>query len=93
MAISARKEQSWMILGNLMGSVIVCTTLVLGLVAFISPFEITDSFPFLIARIFTVISAIIFFIALRTGKRITKLEGLALMSIYFAFLITEIYFK
>lgn len=92
-AISARKEQNWMILGNLMGSVIVCTTLVLGIVALICPFEITDFSPFLIARIFTIISALLFFVVLRSGQRITKMEGLLLIFIYFAFLITEIYFK
>lgn len=92
-AISARKDQNWMILGNLMGSVIVCTTLLLGIVALICPFEIIDPSPFLIARIFTIIAAIIFFIVLRTGQKITKREGLLLIFIYFAFLITEIYFK
>jgi len=92
-AISARREQNWMILGNLMGSVIICSTLILGIVAIICPFEITDFPPFLIARIFTIISAIVFFIVLRTGQKINKREGLLLIFIYFAFLLTEIYFK
>lgn len=92
-AISARREQNWMILGNLMGSVIICSTLILGIVALICPFEITDFSPFLIARIFTIISAILFFVVLRTGHKITKKEGLLLIFIYFAFLLTEIYFK
>lgn len=92
-AISARKDQNWLILGNLMGSVIVCTTLILGIVALISPFEITDFSPFLIARTFMVISPVLFFLVLRTGRKITKPEGLVLIFTYFAFLITEIYFK
>ncbi len=90
---SARKEQNWLILGNIMGSVIVCSTLVLGIVALISPFEITDFSPFLIARLFTIVSAVMFFVFLRTEYKITKKEGLALIFVYFAFLITEIYFK
>lgn len=92
-AISARREQNWMILGNLMGSVIICATLVLGIVALICPFEISDFSPFLIARIFTIISAILFFVVLRTGHKITKKEGILLILIYFAFFVTEIYFK
>ena len=40
--ISARKGQTWMILGNLMGSVIVPATLVLRIVALLSPIEIPD---------------------------------------------------
>lgn len=92
-AISARRDQNWMILGNLMGSVIICTTLVLGMVVLICPVENVDFSPFLIARIFTIISAVLFFIVLRTGHKITKKEGLALLLLYFAFLLTEIYFK
>lgn len=90
--ISARKGQNWMILGDLMGSVIVCATLVLGIIALISPFEIDDLSPFLIARIFTIIASLLFIVFIRTGKRITKIEGLFFLSIYILFLLVEIFF-
>ncbi len=89
--ISARKEENWLVLGDLMGSVIVCATLVLGIIALVSPFEIKDFSPFLIARIFLIIAAIFSLIFFRSGKKITKKEGLLLLFIYIVFLLTEIF--
>lgn len=88
--VSARKGEGWMILGDLMGCVIVCTTLVLGIVALINPFKINDFSPFLIARIFLIIALAFFLIAIRTGKKFTKKEGLILLFIYIIFLVVEI---
>lgn len=88
--ISARKNQTWMTLGDLMGSVIICATLVLGIVALIQPIEIRDFSSFAIARFFLIIAALFFYIIVKTGQRITKFEALTLLLIYFAFLITEI---
>jgi Ca2+/Na+ antiporter len=82
-----------MIVGDMMGSVIACATLVLGIVAIISPFKIEDMSVFLIARIFTVIAALFFVIVLKTGKQITKKEGLLLLCTYIVFLLTEIFIK
>jgi len=89
--ISARRGEHWMILGDLMGSVIVCATLVLGIIALICPFEIKDFSPFLTTRIFTVVASLIFLVFIRTGKKITKKEGLLMLSIYIIFLLTEIF--
>jgi len=91
--ISARRKQTWLILGDLMGAVVVCSTLVLGIVALICPIEIRDFSPFAIARIFLVVSALFFLIIVRSGKKITKKEGLILLLIYILFLLAEIFFK
>lgn len=91
--VSARKGIGWMILGNLMGSVIVCSTLVLGIVSIISPFVIDDFSPFIIARIFVLIAAIFYMSSIRTNKKITKKEGFVLLLIYILFLMTEIFFR
>jgi cation:H+ antiporter len=77
--ISARKEENWMVLGDMMASVIVCGTLVLGIVALVAPFQIKD--------------CIFYFIFMRTGKVITKKEGLILLLVYIVFLLTEVFFK
>jgi len=90
---SARKGQTWMILGNLMGSVIVPATLVLGIVALICPIEILDFSPFAIARFFLIISALFFLFFVRTGKKITKKEALFLLGIYILFVTAEILTK
>ncbi len=91
--ISARKEENWLVLGDLMGSVIISATLVLGVIGLFAPFEIKDFSPFLIARIFLIIAAILSLAFIKTGKKITKKEGLALLFIYIVFLLVEIFFK
>jgi len=94
--ISAKKGENWLILGDLMGSVIVTATLVLGIIAIFFPFEIKDLSPFVLARVFTVIASLVFVIFIRTGKKITKQEGLIFLSIYILFILAEIfmpYFK
>jgi len=91
LAISAAKRgEGWMILGDLMGSVIVPATLVIGIVALICPIKIIDFSPFAIARIFLVISALFFFFFVRTGRKITKKEAWFLLSIYILFVLAEI---
>ena len=87
---SAKKEQPWMILGNLMGAVIVPSTLVLGIVALIHPFHIANFTPFILSRIFLILAIIFFLFAVRTDKRITKKEALLLLMFYILFVTLEI---
>ncbi|MBI2625001.1 MAG: sodium:calcium antiporter [Candidatus Nealsonbacteria bacterium] len=91
--ISARKGKTQMILGDLMGSVIMTATLVLGLVALINPIKIEDFSPFAIARSFLVISAIFFFFVMRTGQKIDKKESLFLIFMYVLFIAAELLIK
>jgi len=94
--ISAKKGENWLILGDLMGSVIVCATLVLGIIALIVPFEIKDFSPFLITRIFTIIASLVFIVFIKTEKKITKPEGLFFLLIYILFILIQVfipYFK
>lgn len=91
--VSARKGRTWLILGNLMGSVIVCSTLVLGIVVLISPIQGIDFSPFAIARIFLIVSAVFFLLVVRTDQRITKKEGIVLLLIYIFFLLSEVFFR
>ncbi len=87
---SAKAGQTWMILGNLMGSVIICATLVLGVVALICPFQIKDFSPFAAARFFMIVSALFFLIFLRSDRKITRKEGMFLLLLYIAFILVEI---
>lgn len=89
--ISARKKENWMVLGELMGSVIICTTLVLGLIALTFPFEIKNLSTFLSARMFLIIAALFSLVFIKTDRKIIKKEGLFLLLIYIAFLLTEIF--
>ncbi len=87
---SARKGQTWMILGDLMGAIIIPATLVLGIVALICPIKIPDFSPFAIGRFFLIISAMFFLFFVRTDRKITKKEALFLLGIYITFVLVEI---
>jgi len=89
--ISAKRGENWLILGDLMGCVIVCASMVLGVIALISPFEILDFSPFLVARIFMIIAALLFIVFIRTGRKVTKKEGLFFLATYIVFLLVEIF--
>lgn len=90
---AARKNQDWLLLGDLMGGVAINATLVLGIVALVHPIEIADFSPFAIARIFLIVAALFFLFFVRTNKKITHKEGFALLGIYLVFLIVEILVK
>ncbi len=87
--ISARKKEEWLVLGDLMGSVITCATLVLGMVAVLSPIRINDFSPYFLARAFLMAAAMFFLLFIRSGKRLSRKEGLFLIFLYIAFLISE----
>lgn len=91
--MAVRKGQNWLVLGDLMASVIGTATLVFGVVALVSPFEIEDISQLFVARIFLVIASLFFLYAVRTGKKITKREGVILLFIYIAFLLSAIFLK
>jgi cation:H+ antiporter len=90
---SARKGETHMILGDLMGAVIIPATLVLGIVAILHPITIVDFSLFAAARYFLLIAALFFYIFVRTDERITKKEAMFLIFVYIAFLLTEIFVK
>jgi cation:H+ antiporter len=91
--VSAKQGKAGIVLGNLMGSVVVPATLVLGTVAIICPIQIQDFSPFAIGRFFLIISALFFFFFVRTDRRITKREALFLLGIYALFVLVEILSK
>ena len=90
---AARRGKDWLVVGNVMGSVIIPATLVLGLVAFLSPIQVTNFSPYAIGRFFLIISAVFFLIFLRTDRRITKKEAVFLLAIYLVFILAEILFS
>lgn len=89
--LSAKRGDSWMILGDLMGSVVWCASLVLGIVVVIAPFQIDDFSPFLIARMFFIAALVLFIFVIRSDRKITKKEGVILLFLYILFLLVEIF--
>lgn len=90
---AAKKNQDWLILGDLMGGVIVTSTLVLGVVCLICPIEIVNLPSIFVARFFLIFSALFFLFIVRSDKKITKGEGIVLLAIYLIFLLVEFLVK
>lgn len=88
--VSARKEQNWMVLGDLMGSIISCATMVLGITALIHPIRIVNLPAVAIARFFLILAAVFFLIFTLTGKRISRREAAFLLLFYLVFIAIEI---
>jgi len=78
-----------MILGDLIGAVVVNSTLVLGTTFLISPLKITNFSIYLPGIIFSIISVLFFLFFARTARKISIKEALFLLTIYFAFIASQ----
>jgi cation:H+ antiporter len=87
----AKEGHSWMILGGLLGSIALSSTLVLGTVSMISPIIVTDFSSFEVARFFLISSAIFFLFFVRTSNKITKKEAWFLLGVYLLFISFEFF--
>jgi len=87
---SVRKGFSGMALGDLLGSVVMNSSLILGLTALIYPIR-ADFLPFLIGSIFLMLILGVFAIFAKTGRMITRKEGIILLMFYVLFLIVSIF--
>jgi cation:H+ antiporter len=79
-----------MVLGNVMGSVVVNSSLVIGTVALIHPIRVTNFSPFIIGIAFTFLAAISFYFFARQENQISTKEGKILIAIYVIFILFEI---
>lgn len=85
--ISARKGETGLIIGGLLGSIVIPATLVLGLVAIIHPIG-NDSMSFpLVSRLFLVAIAVFFLYVAQSRKLVTWREALVLIGFYLLFLL------
>ncbi len=87
---AARRGRDWLMLGDLMGGVVITATLVLAIVALISPIKITSFSSIAISRFFLIIAALFFLVFIRTGRKITKREGIFLLLTYIIFFLVEV---
>lgn len=79
-------------IGDLLGSVIINSTLVLGLTAVIFPIS-ADIFIFFTSAIFMIIIAFVFMTFAESDKGITWKEGIALILLYVFFVVIESYIQ
>ena len=89
-AVIAKHED--LAVGDLLGSVITNSTLVLGIIALIMPISV-DLFLFFTSAIFLVLIAFIFMTFAESDKGITWKEGMALILLYVFFVVIESYIK
>jgi len=84
--LTARRGETSMIVGNLMGAVIIPATLVLGIVAMIQPIHNDALELSIVGRAFLIVAALFFLVVSQTKSVITKREGYILLFLYLAFL-------
>ncbi|MCJ7804677.1 hypothetical protein MUP35_03030 [Patescibacteria group bacterium] len=84
-----RNRQSSMFLGNLLGSIVANGTLIIGLVALISPFRIQNLESYLLSMMAFLLIFAIFYLFIRTKHRLERWEGGLLLLIYLIFVFIE----
>jgi len=82
-----------MVLGNLLGSVVANSTLVLAVTVLICPLEVANLSPYITGIVFIGLAALFFILFSRTGKEITRKEALFLLLIYVGFVTVELLLK
>jgi cation:H+ antiporter len=86
----AKQGNSWMILGGLMGSIAISSTLVLGIVSIIQPIVISDISLIAVGRVFLIIAALLFLYFMRTKNKITHIEAFIMGTVYVVFFFSSI---
>lgn len=84
-----KDKQSGMVFGNLSGSIVANATLIIGLVALISPIYIQNFASYLLATMAFLIIFTIFYFFIRTKHRLDRWEGGLLLLIYLVFVFIE----
>jgi cation:H+ antiporter len=83
-------------MGDILGTVITDATIVVGILALINPFFFSQRIVY-VTGMFMVVAAVMLLYLMRTGKVLTKKEGLFLLFYYLIFVLIEFtinnYFK
>lgn len=78
------------VFGNLLGSIVTNSTLVIGVTAMIAPIRVVAVEPYLIASITYVVTFWIFWTLTRTKRRLDRWEGAVLVVVYLVFMGVEL---
>jgi len=76
-------------LGDILGTVMTDATIVVGIVAIITPFAFPQRIIY-ITGIFMLLSALLLFYSMKTHRELTRLEGAGLLLFYILFVATEL---
>lgn len=84
-----REKESSMFFGNLLGSIVANGTLIIGITAFISPIRIRAFAEYLLATMAFVVIFSLFYLFIRTKRRLERWEGAVLLGAYILFVFLE----
>lgn len=90
---AAITKHEGMSLGNLIGSVVVNSTFILGITAIISPIRLENLNVILIGAGFMLLGIILANIFLSSGRKVSVKEGWILVGLYILFLVAEFIFR
>ena len=86
---SVTDHEPSMFFGNLLGSTIANSTLIIGIASFISPIEVAAVDQYFKAVIAFIVVFIVFWLFIRSKHRLERWEGGLLLLLYFLFLVVE----
>lgn len=89
---AAKNSQDSLALGDILGTVTADATIVVGLLAIISPFVFPQKIIY-ITGIFMMVAIVLLFQFMKSGKVLSRKEGFALFIFYLLFVLTEMYFS
>jgi cation:H+ antiporter len=87
-----RKKEVEMALGNILGSVVANSTLILGVTVLLSPITLNDGIrPYLVATLSFITAFSLFWIFVRSKKQLDRWEGLILLLVFLLFVVFEFF--
>jgi len=86
---SVKKEDDSLAIGDLLGTVLADATVVVGILALISPFYFPIKIVY-VTGVFMVISSFLLFYFMKSGKTLTKNESFILFIFWIVFILTEL---
>ena len=87
---SLKDKEPQMFIGNLMGSVVANATLIIGLSVIISPINSLNSSKYIFPGIVFISVLLLFYLFIRTKRRLVRWEAGVLLIIYFLFVLIEL---
>ncbi len=90
---SAIVKHEGMCLGNIIGSIVINSTFILGITAIISPIIIENFNTIFVGAGFMLLAIMLANVFLISGRKVTKKEGWILVALYLLFLIVEFIFR
>jgi len=90
---AATLKHEGMCLGNIIGSIVINSTFILGISAIISPIKIENLNVIVVGAVFMLIAVLFSNIFLSSGRKVSIKEGWILIGFYVLFLIAEFVFR